>query len=43
VSQAVAEHPDGLTELTVLCTTGQPCARTYKSDKYAPSSAIPPH
>ncbi|HMH12419.1 MAG TPA: hypothetical protein VK578_04870 [Edaphobacter sp.] len=43
VSQAVAEHPEGLTELTVLCTTGQPCARTYKSDKYAPSSATPQH
>jgi hypothetical protein len=43
VSQAVAEHPEGLTELTVLCTTDQPCARTYKSDKYAPSSATPQH
>jgi hypothetical protein len=39
VSQAVAEHPDGLTELAVLCTTGQPCARTYKSEKYATSSS----
>ncbi len=27
VSEAVTKHPDGLTELTVLCTTGQPCAR----------------
>jgi len=43
VSRAVAEHPEGLTELTVLCTTDQPCARTYKSDKYAPSSATPQH
>jgi Dolichyl-phosphate-mannose-protein mannosyltransferase len=43
VSQAVAEHPDGLTELTVLCTTSQPCARTYKSEKYATSSATPQH
>jgi hypothetical protein len=41
VSQAVAAHPEGLTELTVLCTTGQPCARTYRSDRYAPSSATP--
>ncbi len=32
VSRAVAEHPAGLTELMVLCTTGQPCARLYKSD-----------
>jgi Dolichyl-phosphate-mannose-protein mannosyltransferase len=43
VSEAVAAHPEGLTELTVLCTTGQPCARTYRSDKYAPSSATPQH
>jgi Dolichyl-phosphate-mannose-protein mannosyltransferase len=41
VSEAVAKHPDGLAELTVLCTTGQPCARTYRSDKYAPSLAPP--
>jgi hypothetical protein len=34
VSKAVAEHPEGLTELTVLCTTGQQCARTYRSDRY---------
>ncbi len=32
VDQAVKEHPENLTELTVLCTTGQPCARIYKSD-----------
>ena len=43
VAKAVAEHPEGLTELTVLCTTGQPCARTYHSDRYAPSSATPQH
>ena len=30
VSKAVAEHPEGLTELTILCTTGQPCARIYQ-------------
>ncbi len=24
VSKAVAAHPEGLTELSVLCTTGQP-------------------
>ena len=34
VADAVAKHPDGLTELSVLCTTGQPCARIYKSDRY---------
>jgi hypothetical protein len=34
VSEAVKKHPEGLTELTVLCTTGQPCARVYRSDLY---------
>ena len=38
VSKAVAEHPEGLTELTVLCTTGQPCARIYQSDVFKSSS-----
>ncbi|MEO6805447.1 MAG: glycosyltransferase family 39 protein [Edaphobacter sp.] len=35
VSAAVAAHPEGLTELTILCTTGQPCARIYQSDHLA--------
>lgn len=34
VDDAVKAHPENLTELTVLCTTGQPCARIYKSDVY---------
>ena len=34
VSEAVQQHPTGLTELTVLCTTGQPCARIYRSDVF---------
>jgi hypothetical protein len=34
VSKAVAAHPEGLTELTVLCTTGQPCARIYQSELF---------
>ena len=33
VSTAVAAHPEGLTELTILCTTGQPCAHIYQSDR----------
>ncbi|GGA79365.1 hypothetical protein GCM10011507_33270 [Edaphobacter acidisoli] len=43
VSDAVQKHPDGLTELTILCTTGQPCARIYQSNKFgnAPSSTHP--
>jgi hypothetical protein len=34
VSKSVAEHPEGLQELTVLCSTGQPCARIYQSERY---------
>lgn len=34
VSAAVEAHPQGLTELAVLCTTGQPCARVYRSDRF---------
>jgi len=36
VDEAVKMHPENLTELTVLCTTGQPCARIYKSDVWKP-------
>lgn len=36
VDAAVKAHPENLTELTVLCTTGQPCARIYKSDVWKP-------
>jgi hypothetical protein len=34
VSKAVAAHPDGLEELTILCSTGQPCAHVYQSQRY---------
>jgi hypothetical protein len=34
VAAAVKEHSEGLTELAVLCTTGQPCARVYRSDRF---------
>ena len=34
VSKAVAAHPDGLQELSILCTLGQPCARIYQSERY---------
>ncbi len=37
VAKAVAEHPDGLQELSILCTTGQPCARIYQSERYMES------
>jgi hypothetical protein len=35
VSAAVAAHPEGLTELAILCTSGQPCARIYQSSRLA--------
>jgi hypothetical protein len=35
VSKAVEEHPEGLQELTILCGTGQPCARVYQSERYS--------
>jgi hypothetical protein len=41
VSTAVAEHPQDLTELSILCTTGQPCARIYRSNRFVPSGATP--
>lgn len=31
VEKAVAAHPEGLEELAVICTTGQPCAKVYRS------------
>jgi hypothetical protein len=34
VAKAVAAHPDGLEELSITCTTGQPCARIYQSERY---------
>lgn len=37
VSEAVKAHPEGLTELTILCTSKWPCVRIYQSDRYAQS------
>jgi len=31
VSKAVEQHPNGLAEIEVVCTTGQPCAKVYQS------------
>ncbi len=31
LARAVAAHPEGLTLLDVICSTGQPCARIYAS------------
>jgi hypothetical protein len=36
VAKAVMVHPEGLTELEVLCTTGQPCAKVYQSEVWKP-------
>jgi hypothetical protein len=34
VAKAVAAHPQGLQELSILCGTGQPCAHIYQSQLY---------
>jgi hypothetical protein len=34
VAKAVTEHPQGLVELEVVCTTGQPCAKIYQSQEW---------
>jgi hypothetical protein len=34
VAHAVKAHPDGLTELMIMCSTNQPCVRIYQSDRY---------
>jgi hypothetical protein len=41
VAKAVAEHPQGLTMLQVICSTGQGCARVYYADPAAGASAHP--
>jgi hypothetical protein len=41
VSAAVARHPENLTELSILCTTGQPCARIYQSNQFLNSQQTP--
>ena len=41
VSKAVDANSQGLTELTILCTSGQPCARIYRSDRFDSSPKKP--
>ncbi len=36
VAQAVAAHPQGLTLLNIVCSTGQPCIRFYRSSAVHP-------
>jgi len=40
VSDAVQQHPEGLQELTILCSTGQPCARIYRSEHFAGAGSM---
>jgi hypothetical protein len=37
VAQAIREHPEDMSVINVICSTGQPCARVYHSEKF-PSS-----
>lgn len=39
VEGAVKAHPEGLKELEVICTTGQPCATVYQSEVFAAGSS----
>ncbi|MGA7523917.1 MAG: glycosyltransferase family 39 protein [Acidobacteriaceae bacterium] len=34
VAQSVAAHPQGLTLFNIVCSTGQPCVKFYRSDVY---------
>jgi hypothetical protein len=34
LAKAAKDHPDGLTELSIVCTSGQPCLRIYQSNRY---------
>ncbi len=36
VAQAVQKHPQGLQLINVICSTGQPCTRIYRSELYTP-------
>jgi len=40
VAQAVAAKPDGLTLINIVCSTGQPCARFYRSERHVSSDSI---
>jgi len=40
VAQAVAAHPEALTLLDIVCSSGQPCIRFYRSNLTPPSDRI---
>jgi hypothetical protein len=42
VAKAVAAHPNGLTLMDIVCSTGQPCVRIYRSDIRKGGGSISP-
>ena len=42
LAQAIALHPEGLTLLDVICSTGQPCARIFTARQQPPRSGSIP-
>jgi hypothetical protein len=40
VAAAVAAHPAGLTQLAVICSTDQQCARVYASQQWRANKAV---
>ena len=42
VAKAVAAHPEGLTLINIVCSTGQPCVRFYRSEVREPGDSIRP-
>ncbi len=40
VAQAVAANSQGLTLYNIVCSTGQPCVRFYRSDRHAAGGSI---
>ncbi|HEX5235219.1 MAG TPA: glycosyltransferase family 39 protein [Silvibacterium sp.] len=42
VAKAVATHPGGLTLINIVCSTGQPCVRFYRSDIRKSGDSISP-
>jgi hypothetical protein len=39
VDAAVKAHPQGLQEMEVVCSMGQPCAKVYQSQVWKPGGA----
>ena len=40
VARAVAEHSEGLAEINIVCSTGQPCVHFYRSDRRSANGSI---